>query len=228
LKFSRRDFLSPLVPATLSAVAIGLGETGPISLVGAAYGQAASEQPATPPPPKLMDPGPLPDRVLGSDSAPVTIVEYASMTCSHCAEFAITTFVDLKKEFIDTGKVRYIAREFPLDDFAAAAAMLVRSVSPDRYYPAMELLFRRLGEWYVSDIQPLMTLATTELGFTEESFRAVLADQDLLKAIAQMRDRGEALGVTGTPSLFLNGEKRFSGYVTIKSLRSAIEPLLKT
>ncbi len=87
------------------------------------------------------------DVVLGSDNAPVTIIEYASMTCPHCAHFSETTFPELKKQYIDTGKVRYILREFPLDALAAAGFMLARCAGKDKYMPLVETLFAKQDEW---------------------------------------------------------------------------------
>src|SRR6202007_355378 len=98
---------------------------------------------------ELAKPGPDGDVALGSDSAPVTIIEYASMTCPHCAHFSETTFPELKKRYIDTGKVRFIFREFPFDKVAAAAFMLARCAGKDRYMAVVETLFAKQGEWVV-------------------------------------------------------------------------------
>jgi protein-disulfide isomerase len=173
-----------------------------------------------------MDPGPLPDRILGSATATVTIIEYSSMTCSHCAEFATKTFPALKKEFIDTGKVRFSAREFPLDDLAAVAAMLIRSVGQDRYYEALDELFGQHRHWWSPRIQPLMTFAIAHLGFTDASFKACLADRQLLDGIAQTRQRAVTFGVESTPTFFINGEK-IAGYRTIQQMDSLIASHLK-
>ena len=184
------------------------------------YAQAHDVQPAD-----LMAPGPLPDHLLGSSTATVTIVEYVSMTCSHCAAFAVLTYPALKKEFIDTGKVRYVAREFPLDALAAAASMLIRSVDADRYYPVMELLFQEQRQWQSDPIQSLMTFAVTRLGFTESSFNECLANKDLLDRIMQMRDRAAKFGVSSTPTFFINGDK--FGNTTIRQWEDRIASYLK-
>ena len=91
----------------------------------------------------LLVPPPLGDRSLGKDDAPVTIVEYASMTCPHCAHFHETTYPELKKRYIDTGKVRFIFREFPLDPLAAGASMLARCADKDQFFPLIETLFQQ-------------------------------------------------------------------------------------
>ena len=109
---------------------------------------------------ELLVPPPLGDRVLGKDDAPVTIIEYASMTCPHCAHFHETTYPELKKRYIDTGKVRFIFREFPLDPLAAGASMLARCADKDKFYPLIETLFQQQTKWAVEKpIPPLMAIA---------------------------------------------------------------------
>src|SRR5439155_18141168 len=109
---------------------------------------------------ELMLPGPLGDNSLGSPDAPVTIVEYASMTCPHCAHFHETAFPELKKKYIDTGKVRFIFREFPLDSLALAGSMLARCAGTDRFFPMIETLFAQQKEWVVQKpLQPMLSLA---------------------------------------------------------------------
>ena len=102
-----------------------------------------------------MKPGPLPDLVLGKADAPVTIVEYASMTCGHCANFHNKVFPALKEKYIDTGKVRLIIREFPLDDLAAAASMLARCAGGDKAFPLISVLFAKQDEWALRKATPL-------------------------------------------------------------------------
>src|SRR5690554_935145 len=127
-----------------------------------------------------MKPGPLPEMSLGKADAPVTIVEYASMTCPHCANFHKTTFPELKKKYIDTGKVRFIFREFPLDPLAAGGFMLARCAGKDdktKYFAMVETLFHQQKEWVVQKpIEPLKSIAK-QAGFTEQSFDQCLSDQ---------------------------------------------------
>jgi protein-disulfide isomerase len=198
-----------------------VGGASGLALIGSTRAQAVSLE-------DLKNPGPLPDMVLGSSDAPITIIEYASMTCSHCAQFAATTFPELKARYIDTNKVRYIFREFPLDEFAVAASMLARSVDKDRYFSVIEILFRQQRQWVANRIQPLMTLATTELGFTEQSFKTSLANQELLDGIKGARDRAsKVFGVDSTPTFFINGTK-VKSYQTMKQMEQLIDPLLKS
>jgi protein-disulfide isomerase len=167
------------------------------------------------------------DVVLGSDKAPVTIIEYASMTCPHCAHFSTTTFPELQKRYIDTGKVRFIFREFPLDALAAAGFMLARCEGNDKFMPIVETLFAKQPEWMVKEpIPPLQSIAK-QFGYTEQSFNQCLANQKVLDAIQDVRDRAAGkLGVNSTPTFFING-KRFVGDQSIEALAKEIDPQLK-
>jgi len=182
---------------------------------------------------ELAQPAPDGDMAIGSDKAPVTIIEYASMTCPHCAHFSDTTFPELKRRYIDTGKVRFIFREFPLDKLAAAGFMLARCASKDgggeRYMAVVETLFAKQQEWAVPDnpVPPLKNIAK-QFGFTEESFNACLTNQNIMNGIEAVRDHAAAkLGVNSTPTFFVNG-KKVTGDVTIETLAKEIDPSLKT
>ena len=96
---------------------------------------------------ELMAPGPLAEMTLGDPAAPVTVVEYASLTCPHCARFHTEVLPEFKKKYIDTGKVYFVFREFPLDQLSLAAFMLARCAAPGGYFPMVELLFTRQQEW---------------------------------------------------------------------------------
>ncbi len=173
----------------------------------------------------------LPDRVMGKPDAPVTIVEYASMTCPHCAHFQETTFPELKKRYIDTGKVRYIFREFPLDNLAAAAFMLARcSADTDsgKYFALIDTLFKQQRTWAVEKpLPPLMAIAK-QAGFTEQSFNACLANQKVLDGIESIRQRAiEQFKVQSTPTFFINGTS-YAGAMTIDEMAKIIDPLVKS
>jgi protein-disulfide isomerase len=178
----------------------------------------------------LMAPGPLPDRVLGSkaESAQVTVVEYASMTCSHCAKFHTTVYPDFKKKYIDTGKVRFMLREFPLDPIAAGAFALARCMPEDKYYPMIEVLFQQQKNWaFVPDPPKALLAIAKQAGFTEQSFEACLTDQKLSQAIEDSARRAnEKFGVSGTPTFFVNGQM-LRGEPTLEALSKIIDPLLK-
>jgi len=176
---------------------------------------------------ELVKAGPDGDIVLGSEKAPVTIIEYASMTCPHCAHFSTTTFPELQKRYIDTGKVRFIFREFPLDALAAAGFMLARCAGKDKFMPIVEALFTKQPEWMVQKpIPPLLEIAK-QFGFTQDTFNQCLTNQKVLDGIQDVRDRAaEKLGVNSTPTFFVNG-KRLTGDQTIEGLAKEIDPYLK-
>ena len=177
----------------------------------------------------LMQPGPLPDLTLGKADAPVTIVEYASMTCGHCATFHNTVLPKLKEKYVDTGKVRFIMREFPLDNLAAAASMLARCAGGDKTYPMIEVLFEKQEQWAFVRGNPVPELfkLAKQAGFTQESFDKCLTDQALLEQVTGGRTRAnEKFGVSSTPTFFING-KRLQDAPTLESFDKALAPLLK-
>ena len=175
----------------------------------------------------LAPAGPLGDQAMGAENAPVTIIEYASMTCPHCAQFQARTFPKLKERYIDTGKVRFIFREFPLDPLAAGAFMLARCADKDKYFPIIDLLFSTQRDWVVPNpLQPLLNVAK-QAGYTEETFNACLKNQQVLDGIQNVRDRAaKVLNVESTPTFFVNG-KRVLGDVSIEDLEKEMKPYLK-
>jgi protein-disulfide isomerase len=179
---------------------------------------------------ELMKPEALPDMAIGSDKATVTIIEYASMTCPHCAHFQETTFPEVKKRYIDTGKVRYIFREFPLDTLASAAFLLARcsgEKDPTKYFAMIDTLFRKQQQWVVSKPVPPLLAIAKQAGFTEQSFDACLANQKLLDGVQNVRQRAvDVFKVQSTPTFFINGTK-YSGAMTIEEMAKVIDPQLK-
>jgi protein-disulfide isomerase len=171
---------------------------------------------------ELMKPGPLPDMSLGSQDAPNVIVEYASMTCPHCAQFDKIVFPDLKTKYIDTGKARLIFREFPLDGLAARASMIARCAGPDRYFAMIDVMFQTQPNWVVEGpaaLDHLLQLAR-QAGFSKEKFDACLADKDLFKKIVDERQRAnDVFQVDSTPTFFVNG-KRMSGEHQLKDFEA--------
>jgi protein-disulfide isomerase len=153
-------------------------------------------------------------------------VEYASMTCPHCANFHETTYPAMKKKYVDTGKVRFIFREFPLDPLAAAGSMLARCAGKDKYFPMIEALFAQQKDWAVQKpLQPLFAIAR-QAGFTQQSFDECLANQEVLSGIEETRKRAtEKFKVTSTPTFFING-KLFRGVLTMDELDKQVAPYL--
>jgi protein-disulfide isomerase len=175
---------------------------------------------------ELLKPGALPDKVMGQDDAKVTIVEYASMTCPHCAHFAETTFPELKTKYIDTGKARYILREFPFDPRAEAGFMLARCAG-DNYYPMIDVLFKQQKNWAaVDNVKDALLQISKVAGFTQETFDACLTDQKLLDDVRAVQKRGaDEFKIDSTPTFFING-KTYKGALSIDEMSAVIDPLL--
>lgn len=217
-ELSRRALLSTLC---VSALAASLG----------VWPDAVSAQqkgPTEVPVEELMKPGALPDLALGPIDAKVTVVEYASMTCGHCAAFAKDVWPEFKKKYIDTNKVHYVFREFPLDNLAAAASMLARCTGGDKTFPLIEILFQKQAEWAFGEGNPVPRLfeIAKQAGFTQESFDKCLTDQKLLDNITAGRARAsDVFGVSATPAFYVNG-KKLDGAPTIEAFDKMIEPLL--
>lgn len=181
-------------------------------------------------PDDLMKPGALPDIALGDPKAPVTIVEYASMTCPHCAHFQEVTFPEIKKRYIDTGKVRYILRDFPLDQLAAAAFILARCAAKDdkdKYYTLIDTLFAQQRTWAIEKPLPPLQAIFKQAGLTEAAFNACLANQKAWDAVESVRDRGtKEFKVASTPTFFINGQQ-VTGALSIEEMAKVIDPYLK-
>jgi len=202
------------------AVAIALSGCG-----GGAGGPAPPIDKATyvPPQQELMAPGPLGDRVLGKATAPVTVIEYVSLTCPHCANFQKTLFPRVKKEFIDTGKVRYIVREFPIGHMSGAAAIVNRCAPEDKYFFLLNQFLTRQPEWVSQEVRPdaLYSVAKSS-GMTRETFDKCLSNQTIIDGLTEVKQRGRQFGVIGTPTFFINGRKA-QGEVTFDEIKAMIE-----
>jgi len=171
-----------------------------------------------------MASGPLPDIVIGSTDAPNTIVEYASMTCPHCAQFQKEVFPELKTKYIDTGKARYVLREFPLDNLAAAAFMLARCSGNDRYYPMVDAMFSTQEKWVVpgAEAKDKLLQIARQAGISKEQFDQCLANKELFSKIVRTRETAhEKFQVDSTPTFFVNG-KRMKGDHQIKDFEVAL------
>ena len=177
---------------------------------------------------ELLQAGPLGDMSMGKTDAPITMIEYASATCSHCADFTVKTFPKIKEKYIDTGKMRFIFREFPFDPVAAGAFMLARCAPEDKYFPVLDLLFHTQRQWAVEKpLGPLLTVAK-QAGFTEESFKACLSNQKVLDGIEWVRNRGATtFKVDSTPTFFINGQAH-KGALSFEEMDKILAGYLKS
>lgn len=176
---------------------------------------------------KLMAPGPLPEMSVGKADAKVTIVEYMSMTCPHCARFHNETYDAIKAKYVDSGQVRFVLREFPFDPRAAAAFMLARCAPADQYFPMISMLFKQQEQWAAAPNGRDALLQMSKLaGFTQESFEACLTNQKLLDDVQATMQKGDKdFGVKATPTFFVNG-KKYSGEMSVDTMSALIDSML--
>lgn len=174
----------------------------------------------------VLQPGPLPEMVLGNADAPVTIVEYSSMTCPHCATFHNMTLPTIKERYIDTGKARLVMREFPFDPRAEAGFMLARC-SDRNYFPMIDTLFRQQRQWAaVENTSEVLLQISRMAGFTQESFEACLTNQELLDDVRAVRARGASeFRVDSTPTFFINGNT-YKGALSVDEMSAIIDSML--
>ena len=210
-----------MIALSLTGLA-ALASASPLRLISDALAQNATD---------VAKPQSLPDMALGPADAKVTIVEYASMTCPHCAAFNDQVFPKIKSEFIDTGKVRYVFREFPLDIKAAAGSMLSRCIAngdPNKYFAVTDLLFKSQNDWVMKNTTESLTRIGKQAGLTQQQVEECLKDQALLdKIAADQKYASEVLKVDSTPTFFVNGE-RIKGETSIEEFEKKINPLLKS
>jgi protein-disulfide isomerase len=221
--------VAALAIASLGAAFAGTASAGDAAKIDPIQTSATAD--ATPPAPdgkvdiaKLMAPGPLPEISLGKADAKVTIVEYMSLDCPHCMRFATTVFEPIKKKYVDTGKVRFIVREFPLHSRAMAAIMLARCVPQDKFFPMITAMFQTQETWAVADDGRAALLQVAKLaGFTQETFEACLTNQKLLDDVTAIREKASNdFGVDSTPTFFVNGAK-YTGEMTVDQMSAIID-----
>ncbi len=210
---SRRSFIIGGVASLSLAALAGCGETETEKKPKL---KSSSENPA------------FEENILGNKEATVTLIEYSSMTCPHCANFHKNALPELKKKYIETGKVKYIIREFPLDVYATAAFMLARCAGKDKYFPLVEVLYEQQSQWATENPVPKLLEISKQAGFTKESFEKCLSNKELEKNILKVRETGtKEYGVSSTPTFFINGEK-FTKAHSFENFQQTIDPLLET
>ena len=212
-----------LLRAASASVAIALAVA--LEGCGGAAGPTPPIDKATyvPPQTELMAPGPLGERVMGKSTAPVTVIEYVSLTCPHCAQFQKELFPRMKKEFIDTGKVRYIVREFPIGRTAGTAAIVNRCAPEDKYFFLLNQFLTRQPEWVSQEVRPDAIFAVAKSsGMSRETFDNCLSNQTIIDGLTEVKQRGRQFGVIGTPTFFINGRKA-QGAVTYDQIKALIE-----
>ena len=174
----------------------------------------------------VLQPGPLPEMAIGRPDAPVTIVEYASLTCPYCRKFHAETFPQLKRAYIDTGKVRFILREFPIGFQSGAATVALRCAPPERYFELYGKFLEQQPRWVSQEVRhdPIFKVAA-QVGMTRAQFDACYENQGMIDALKQIKDRGRTLGVIGTPNFFIN-DRLVKTVIGMKEIREMVEPVL--
>ena len=181
--------------------------------------------------PKAQDiPGPKPDFLIGRADAPVTIVEFASLSCSHCANFHLSVLPAVKAKYLDTGKAKLIFRDFPLDDASVAGALLARCIGdPEKALALIGVLFRTQRKWAAegANVADELRLLAKQAGFTDGGFDTCLTDQTRLDEMLKGVEFAEkTLGVDGTPAFFING-KKMTEPPTAEGFDAVLGPLVK-
>ena len=174
----------------------------------------------------IMQPGELTEMALGRADAPVTIVQYASMTCPYCRQFQRETFPVLKREYIDTGKVRYILREFPIGHQSGLATIALRCAPPEKYFQLYDKLMVQQPAWVSQEVRPdPIFKVAAQVGMTRAQFDSCRQNRGMISALNQVKERGRKLGVIGTPNFFVDG-KLVKTVIGMKEIREMVDPIL--
>jgi protein-disulfide isomerase len=217
---TRRAFSAALSLTGLAA----LSGLSPLRLIGSALAQSATAA-------DVAKPVSLQDMALGPKDAPITITEYASMTCPHCAAFTENVFPKIKTAYIDTNKIRFVFREFPLDIKAAAGSMLARCIAKEdsgKYFAVIDMLFKQQADWAGPKTTETLKLIGKQAGLSSQSVEDCLKDQALLdKIAADQKFANDVLKVNSTPTFFINGEM-LKGEQSFEEFDKKIKSLLKS
>lgn len=212
MKLTRRNALTAIGMGAVTATGLSA-----LSLPGIARAEDLSD---------LMEPGPLGEHIVGNPEAPVTIIEYASMTCPHCRTWHKEVYPVIKEKYIDTEIAKLYFREFPFDPAAAAAFMLAECAGEERYFSMIDVLFEKQATWKSGNVVEELFNISKLAGFTQESFNACLKNQELLDNVLSIQKKAaEDYGVNATPTFFINGT-RYSGSMSAEDMGQVIESLV--
>ncbi len=202
------------------------------ALIGLAAAACSNSSPVTPTPPPVLPPlsEMLAEKSLGNANAPVTMIEYSSLACSFCLEFQVQTFPQIKATYIDTGKVKFVFRDFPLlqmEGEAPMAAAMVARCSGSSFFTTVDTLFRNQGSWaYAGNYVSAIKSVVSSLGITPAYVDACLATPGLRDGILAIEQAGaQQYGIDGTPTFIINGEV-YAGARSFTQFAAIIDPLL--
>jgi protein-disulfide isomerase len=230
---SRRPEFTPaqeldLATAALRRLAVAAAFSIAALAVGAAFAATTVPEPdRTVDMAAVLKPGSLPELSVG-DASGVPVIEYGSLTCPHCAAFSREVFPELKKDYIDTGKVKFIFREFSRNPLDVAAFVLARCVGDDKAFAAIELLFSTQDKWAFVDkpLEPLIA-AMRPTGLTHDQAMACLKDQSKVDAVAAVGKRAtDEIKMNGTPTFVIDG-KVYGGELSLDQFKAILDPLIK-
>lgn len=172
---------------------------------------------------EIVQTGTLPEMSFGNPNAPVTIVQYASLTCPYCKRFHHDVFPQLKRAYIDTGKVRYILREFPIGKASGVATIALRCAKPEKYLELYGKFLDQQASWVSQEVRldPIFKIAA-QVGMTRQQFDACRENQSMIEGLKWVKDRGRTLGIIGTPNFFVDG-KLVKKVLTLEEIRAMVE-----
>ena len=176
---------------------------------------------------EVLAPGPdLPEMYLGRADAPVTIIQYASLTCPHCRAFHRDVFPQLMREYVETGKVRYVLREFPIGKTSGTATIALRCAPPAKYFELYGKFMEQQASWVSQEVRldPIFSVAQ-QVGMTRPEFDSCLKNQAMIDGLKRVKERGRTLGIIGTPNFFIQNQ-RVKSTLTMAEIRSKVDPLL--
>ncbi len=179
---------------------------------------------------ELMKPGPLGEKMLGSPTASDVVIEYVSLSCPFCYKFHIEVYPRFKKELIDTGKIRFIVREFPIGRAAGTAAIINRCAPDKDYFDLLDKYIVQRTKWVSQEVRlDAIYKVAAQTGMTRQAFDACLADKELEKSLKEIKQRARDFGVSGTPTFFVNG-KKYRGVLTLDQIKAMLaeQPVQQT
>lgn len=176
---------------------------------------------------QVLEAGPLGERAIGRADAPVVLIKYMSLTCPYCRRFQLETFPVLKREYIDTGKVRFVLREFPIGHQSGLATIALRCARPEAYFTLYEKFLAKQSVWVSQEVRPdPIFKVASEVGMTRAEFDSCRQNQAMIDGLKRVKDRGRSLGIIGTPNFYVN-ERLVKKVVGIAELREMIDPLVQ-
>ncbi len=177
----------------------------------------------------LMTPGPLGEKWLGRKDAPVTFMEFASLTCPYCRVFHMKTYPAFKRKYVDTGKVRYILREFPIGHASGTATLIMRCIGQNdtkKYFALYDKYITQQRRWVAQEVKyDAIFKVASQVGITRKQFDSCLKNQQIIDGLKWVKQRGRDLGIVGTPTFFING-KKYREVLTMDKIDRLVAPYL--